>query len=329
MRLLVLGGSVFVSRAAAAAALERGHEVICANRGLTGSIPSGAGFVRFDRAEPVPAELAGFDAVIDVARHPSRVQRAVEALPDAHWVYVSSISAYADEATPGQRADAADAATLQPRYDDVDLGEDPSAYGPMKVACENLVRDGAASASIVRPGLIVGPGDPTGRFTYWPVRLGRAAEAPAVLAPGSPDDLVQVIDVRDLAHWLVDLAERRRNGSFDAVAPPVRFEALLDEVAAGCDARPDWVWVPQDFLRAHQVMTWAGPRSLPLWVTRPELDGMLAHDPAPSLAAGLRPRPAAETARDTLAWVRATPDAPVTGLTAAEEAALLAAWGSS
>lgn len=323
MRLLVLGGSVFLSRAAAAAALERGHEVTCANRGLTGSIPEGARFVRFDRADPVPAELTAFDAVIDVARHPSRVQRAVAALPEAHWVFVSSISAYADEATPGQRANAA---TLEPRYDDVDLSQDPTAYGPMKVACENIVRDGAASASIVRPGLIVGPGDPTGRFTYWPVRLGWAAEAPEVLAPGSPDDPVQVIDVRDLAGWLVELAERRRAGTFDAVAPPVPFGALLAEVAAGCGAEPNWVWVPQDFLQAQQVAPWAGPRSLPLWVTRPNLAGMLAHDPSPSLAAGLRPRRIADTARDTLAWARATPGAVVTGLTLAEEAAVLAAW---
>lgn len=323
MRLLVLGGSVFLSRAAAVEAVRRGHEVTCANRGLTGSVPEGAAFVRFDRADAVPADLRGFDAVIDVGRHPSRVQRAVEALPDAHWMFVSSVSVYADESTPGQGADAA---TLDPRYDDVDLRVEPSAYGPMKVACEQLVRDGAASASVVRPGLIVGPGDPTGRFTYWPVRLARAAQAPVVLAPGRPDDIVQVIDVRDLAAWLVDLAEQRRAGTLDAVGPPRSLASLLDAVAAGCEARAEWAWVPQEFLRAQQVEPWAGPRSLPLWVPRPELAGLLAHDAAPALAAGLRPRPLAETARDTLAWVRSTPDAVVAGLTADEESAVLAAW---
>mgnify|MGYP002585609004 CR=1 FL=1 len=303
--------------------LERGHEVTCANRGLTGSLPDGARFVRFDRAEPVPSELGGFDAVIDVARHPSRVQRAVEALPDAHWVFVSSISIYADQETPGQRSDAA---TLAPRYDDVDLRADPGAYGPMKVACEQLVMDGAASATVVRPGLIVGPGDPTGRFTYWPVRLGRTAEVPEVLCPGSPDDPVQIIDVRDLGAWLVDLAEQRRTGSFDAVAPPVAFGTLLADVAAGCEADPRWVWVPQEFLQQREVAPWAGDRSLPLWVPRPELAGMLAHDPTPSLAAGLRLRPVAETAHDTLAWVRATSDAAISGLSRQDEAAVLAAW---
>ncbi len=323
MRLLVLGGSVFLSRAAAVAALERGHEVTCANRGLTGSLPDGAEFVRFDRADPVPPHLRGFDAVIDVARHPSRVQRAVEALSDAHWVFVSSISAYADDATPGQLPDAA---TLEPRFDDADLRQDPAAYGPMKVACEHLVREAAGSACVVRPGLIVGPGDPTGRFSYWPARLARTADAPQVLAPGSPADAVQLIDVRDLAGWLVELAEQRRTGTFDAVTEPMAFGTLLTEVAAGCGTEPDLVWVPQDFLQARQVAPWAGPRSLPLWVSRPDLTGMLAHDPTPSLDAGLRPRPVADTARDTLAWLRDTPDAPVTGLTLAEEAAVLAAW---
>jgi len=323
MRILVLGGSVFLSRAAAAEAVRRGHEVTCANRGLTGTVPAGARFVRYDRSEPVPAGLAGFDAVIDVGRHPSRVDAALNALPAAHWVFVSSISVYADERTPGQTPTAD---TVEPRWEDVDLQQDPSAYGPMKVACEHLVRDRAASASVVRPGLIVGPGDPTGRFTYWPVRLGRAAVAPTVLAPGDPDDLVQVIDVRDLGGWLVDLAEGRVVGTFDATSPPLPIGRLLQDVAAGCDADPQWVWVTPEFLRSHEVVPWAGPRSLPLWVPRPELTGMLAHDPVGSLAAGLRIRPFADTARDTLAWATATPEAVVAGLTAQEEADVLAAW---
>ncbi|MDQ7993128.1 MAG: epimerase [Propionicimonas sp.] len=323
MKLLVLGGSVFLSRAAAAAALARGHDVTCANRGLTGTVPPGAHVVRFDRSEGFPAGLRDFDAVIDVARHPSRVQAAVEALPEAHWVFVSSISVYADEATPGQTTAAA---TVEPRFDDVDLKVDPSAYGPMKVACEQLVAEGAGSAALVRPGLIVGPGDPTGRFTYWPVRLGRAAGSPAVLAPGEPGDLVQAIDVRDLGEWLVELAETRTAGTFDATSPALPLAGVLAQLATGCGAEPDWTWVPQDFLRAHGVAPWAGPGSLPLWVPRPELGGLLAHDPAASLAAGLRLRPFADTARDTLGWVRATPGAAVAGLTAAEEDALLDAW---
>lgn len=326
MRILVFGGSVFLSRTAAAEAVRRGHDVVCANRGLSGTLPDGADFVRFDRTDPLPPELNGFDAVIDVGRHPSRVKRAVDGLSDAHWVFVSTISVYADDTTPGQ---APGSATVAPEFQDVDLSQVPTAYGPMKVACEQIVRDGAASASIVRPGLIVGPGDPTGRFTYWPDRLARTAEAPTVLAPGRPEDLVQVIDVRDLGAWLVRLAERRLDGTFDATSPTTPLGDWLHQVAAGCGADPEWVWVPQDFLSSQDVAPWSGPHSLPLWVPRPELSGMLGHDPSASLAAGLRVRPLADTARDTLAWLRDNATVPVTGLSLAEEAAVLGAWGAA
>jgi nucleoside-diphosphate-sugar epimerase len=246
----------------------------------------------------------------------------VAAVPHAHWVLVSTINVYADEATPGGRP-----GTLPLREairDDLD-GTDPATYGGMKVACEEAVRAGAASAAVVRPGLIAGPGDPSGRFTYWVARLARAADEPGapVLAPGDPADLVQLVDVRDLAAWLVDLAEARTDGVYDAVAPPVPLGELLAEVAAGCGAAPGWRWAPRAALEEAGVAPWAGERSLPLWLPRPEYDGMVTHDVAASLAAGLRPRPVAETARDTLAWLRATPGAAVTGLTAAQEAEVL------
>lgn len=323
MRILVLGGTVFLSRAVAEEAVRRGHDVVCAARGTSGSVPAGARLVPTDRTTDLPAELTGFDAVVDVARHPSWVRRAVDRLPDAHWVFVSTINVYEDEATPGGTPAALP--LRAPRTEDVDLATDPEAYGPMKVACEEIVVAGAASAMVVRPGLIVGPGDPTGRFTYWPARLGAPDRAEAI-APGDPADLVQVIDVRDLAAWIVDGCEQRRTGSFDGVGPVRRIADLLAEVADGCGADPGWTWVPQEFLVEQGVAPWAGPRSLPLWLPRPEYDGLLAHDATPSLGAGLRPRPVAETARDTLAWLRATPDATVSGLTADEEAEVLAAW---
>lgn len=320
MRILVLGGSVFLSRAVAAEAVRRGHEVVCACRGVSGSVPEGAQHVETDRTQPLPASLVGFDAVVDVGRQPSWVRAAVERLPDAHWVNVSTINVYEDESTPGGRP-----GTLPlraPLHVDTDLASDPEAYGPMKVACEEIVAAGAASAAVIRPGLIVGPGDPTGRFSYWPARLG---SGPAeVLAPGDPADVVQVIDVRDLADWIVDACETRLTGTYDGIGPALPIAELLAQVAAGCDADPTWTWVPQEVLEAQGVAPWAGPRSVPLWLPRPAYDGLLAHDAAPSLAAGLRVRPLSETARDTLAWLRATPDAPVTGLTAPEEAALLA-----
>jgi nucleoside-diphosphate-sugar epimerase len=322
VKLLVLGGSVFLSRAVAADAVRRGHEVTCANRGTSGSLPEGTHFVRWDRSEPAPAGLGdSFDAVVDVGRYPSWTRSAVATSPSAHWVFVSTVNVYADESTPGGRP-----GTLplrEPILDDVDLGVDMEAYGPMKVACEQIVRDGAASATVIRPGLIVGPGDPSGRFTYWPARM---AGGGAVLAPGRPDDSTQVIDVRDLATWIVDAAESRLVGDYDGVGRATTLGEVLTGVAAGCDADVELTWVPQEFLTEQGIEPWAGPDSLPLWLPRPAYDGMTAHDAAPSYAAGLVTRPVADTARDTLAWLRATPGAAVTGIGRDREAELLAAW---
>lgn len=329
MRILVLGGTVFLSHATAAEAVRRGHDVVCAARGTSGSVPEGARLVVWDRgADACPAELLEepFDAVVDVARHPSRVRSAVTAFPGAHWLFVSTVNVYPDESTPGLTP-----ATGELRaavHDDVDLAEDPEAYGPMKVACESCVREGAAAAMVVRPGLIVGPGDPTGRFTYWPARLADAAVAEPVLAPGSPDDSVQVIDVRDLAAWIVDSAESGRTGDFDGVGPVTSIGELLAAVATGLDADPAWTWVDHESLAAQGVEPWSGPGSLPLWLPRPSYDGMLAHDPTPSAEAGLVTRPVEETARDTLTWLRATPDAVVSGMTREREAEVLGSWVS-
>lgn len=329
MRILVLGGTVFLSKAVAAEAVARGHEVDCAARGSSGSVPDGARLVAWDRDQPVPADLAdtAYDAVVDVARHPSRVRSAVAAWPGAHWVFVSTINVYPDESTPGGTP--ATMALREPITEDVDLSIDMEAYGPMKVACEQIVQSGAASAMVVRPGLISGPGDPTGRYTYWPARLGALvglADGGEVLAPGRPDDSVQIIDVRDLATWVVEACESGLTGVFDGVGPVARIADLLAASASGVGVEPTWTWVDQDFLTEQGVEPWSGPDGVPLWLPRPAYDGMLAHDVTPSLAAGLRPRPVADTARDTLAWVRAEPDAAVSGITREREAELLAAW---
>ncbi|MDO8145385.1 NAD-dependent epimerase/dehydratase family protein [Isoptericola sp. 178] len=332
--MLVLGGTVFLSRAVAAFAVARGHEVVAVHRGRSGTVPDGVRQVVHDRADPLPAALAGepFDAVVDVSRTPSHVRRAVAAWPDAHWVLVSTISVYADVADPGGPGVGR---LVEAQPEDVDLAADPAAYGPMKVACENAVHDGAASATVVRPGLVVGPGDPSGRFAYWPARMRRVLDARPedllsadVLAPGDPADRVQVIDVRDLAVWIVDLAEHRAVGTFDAVAPAVPIGELLADVARGCGAAPRWRWVDGDRLAALGVRPWAGERSLPLWLPRPGYDGMVTHAADPALLAGLSVRPVEETAADVLDWLRADPEAAVTGLTAAQEADVLARSGA-
>lgn len=320
MRILVLGGTVFLSREIATEAVRRGHEVVCACRGESGGPPEGAALVRWDRADPAPEELraGSFDAVVDVSRTPSHVRRALGAVPDAHWVFVSTISVYADNADPGGPGVGR---LHEPIADDVDLGASPDAYGPMKVACEELVLARAAGAVVVRPGLIVGPGDPSGRFAYWANRFTRDGE---VLAPGDPADVVQIVDVRDLAAWIVTLAEDRREGVLDGVGEPLPFEDLLR--AGAPDA--SLTWVDQGFLSEHGVEPWTGPESVPVWLPRPEYDGMLAHSAQPAIDAGLVLRPVGETWRDTQAWLRADPAARSTGITAEREEELLAAWRS-
>jgi 2'-hydroxyisoflavone reductase len=310
-----------LSKAVAAEAVARGHDVTCAARGTSGSVPEGARFVAVDRSGGLPALGGEFDALVDVARKPSWVRAAVEAYGDAHWVFVSTVNVYADDATPGGTP--ATLPLVDPMEEDVDLTAQPEAYGPMKVACERAVLDGATSAMVMRPGLIVGPGDPSGRFTYWPKRLAAGGE---VLAPGDPADAMQVADVRDLAAWAVTACEQRTAGTYDGVGPAMPLSDLLAGCAEGVEAQVRWTWVDQEFLQQQDVEPWMGPGAIPLWLPRPEYDGLPAHDAQPSLDAGLTVRPLAETTRDTLAWLEATPDAPVSGIPLDREGELLAAW---
>ncbi|AVT39661.1 NAD-dependent epimerase/dehydratase family protein [Plantactinospora sp. BB1] len=327
MRILVLGGTVFLGRAVARHALAAGHDVTCAARGSSGDPVDGVRFVRVDRADPAGlAALTGdFDAVVDVARHPGHVRHAVAALAGrvGHFTFVSTGSVYADTATVGQRVDTAPLlAPAPPDAEDPELSAE--SYGACKVTCEQLVTEafGADRVFVCRAGLIVGPEDPSGRFEYWVRRAARGGE---VLAPGSPDDAVQLVDVRDLAAWIVAAAERGLTGTYDGTGAPTTRAALL------ADVLPDGAelsWVPQEFLAEQGVQPWSGPRSLPLWLPLPEYAGFLTRDVSPSLAAGLRTRPLAETVRDTSAWLAtAGPEAGRRiGLTEAEEAEVLAAW---
>jgi nucleoside-diphosphate-sugar epimerase len=321
MRLLILGGSQFLGRAIAAHACAIGHDVTCAARGLAGPITPGARFVFVDRdAADGLSPLAGerFDAVVDVSRHPGQVRRAVAALkPQAgHWTFVSTVSVYADNRTPGQQA--ATAPLREPTGAEIELSTD-AIYGEAKLACEQAVGD---NAFICRAGLLVGPEDPTGRFSYWPDRLARGGE---VLAPGTPDDSVQFVDVRDLAQWIIHAAQTGLTGIYDGIGLPLRRGDMLAECAAALDASCTFTWIDRVFLEAHDVKRWAGPRSLPLWLPLPDYAGFATRDTTAARDAGLRVRPLVETARDTLAWLRAA-NGKVVGLTADEERDVLAAW---
>ncbi|HET8661920.1 MAG TPA: NAD-dependent epimerase/dehydratase family protein [Micromonosporaceae bacterium] len=333
MRLLVLGGTAFLGRAVAETARTAGHDVTCAARGESGPPPEGVTFVRVDRDSPdglAPLGNDTFDAVVDVSSRPSHVRRAVAALAGrtGHWTYVSTGSVYADRATPGQRAGSAPVLAAAPPEVDDPAADDYQAYGPCKVACEEAVRATVAPdrAFICRAGLIVGPGDDSGRFAYWVDRLARGGE---VLVPGGPSDPVQWVDVRDLADWLVRAAERQLAGVYDGIGPPVPRLDFLQAVSRGVAADPQWTWVDQDFLSEHGVQPWMGPRSLPMWLPLPDYGGFMSRDVSASLAAGLASRDVADTARDTLAWLGSVPSADRAGwpgLAAQDEAALLAAW---
>jgi nucleoside-diphosphate-sugar epimerase len=284
-------------------------------------------WVRVDRDRPDGlAALDGerFDAVVDVARRPSHVRSAVAALGGRidHWVFVSSCSAYADNATPGQVA--ATAPLLPPATPEMDSGEGEE-YGPGKVACEQAVvaAVGPDRAFLCRAGLIVGPEDPTGRFSYWVDRLARGGE---VLAPGDPRESVQFVDVRDLAAWLVVAAETGLRGAYDGIGAPMSRLDFLTEVAGGVGVTPTFTWIDQEFLVGEDVQPWFGERSLPLWLPLPEYGGFLARDVTGSLAAGLRTRPVGDTAADTLRWLTGRTEPARCGLDADDEAAILARW---
>jgi 2'-hydroxyisoflavone reductase len=252
-----------------------------------------------------------WDAAIDVpGRIPRHVKRASEVLAGvAHYTFVSSISVYRDF----RRMGIDESAPLR-EYDPSMGDEDMEFYGPRKAECERIVTQAfPGSALIVRPGLIVGPHDPTDRFTYWPVRLARGGE---ILAPGPPERKVQFIDARDLAPWIVRLVEERRAGVFNATNEGVPMGELL----VGAQV----TWVPDEFLVEQGVGEWM---ELPLWLADPEWLGMHHADVSRAVEAGLRFRPVEETIRDTAEWAaKRDPHEPEAGLAPERERELLEAW---
>ncbi len=307
MRILVLGGTAWLGGFLVAAAVERGHEVTCLARGEAGAAPSGVRFVRVDREQPdAYDEVEGeeWDAVIDVSRQPGQVKRAVEALSSrgGSFVFVSSGSVYADHGTPGQAEDA----PLLPALDG-DVMESMETYGEAKVACEQHVLDGfgADRSLIARAGLIGGPGDITDRTGYWPWRFANpAADDGSVLVPDAPKLPTQVIDVRDLATWLVDSAAAGRHGVFNATGEAVPLPRHLEAARTVAGHTGPVVAAAPDWLLAHGVEPWMGERSLPLWLPLPEYAGFSARDSGAARAAGLVTRSLKETLADTLAWER-------------------------
>ena len=313
MRILVLGGTRFLGRAFVDAALARTHAVSIFTRGQTNpELFPDAEHLRGDRDGHLGAlEKGSWDAVVDTSGYVPRVVRASAELlakRASHYTFVSSISAYADLSTGPDESSAL--ATLEDEtVEDVD-----EHYGALKALCEREVhRAFPGRGLIVRPGLVVGPHDPTDRFTYWPRRLGRGGE---MLAPGPPERATQFIDVRDLAEWLVRMLENGAAGRFNAVNDGVPWSELL----AGADV----TWVDDDFLLEQGVGQWI---ELPLWIVDANHVGMQQAEVARAIAAGLTFRPVSETVQDTAEWDATRDDhEPKAGLAPEREAELLEAW---
>jgi len=301
MKLLIIGGTLFLGRHVVESALARGHDVTLFHRGKTGvDLFPDVERVIGDRDGGL-APLAGreFDAVIDTCGYvPRIVRQSAELLAPTcgHYIFVSSCSVYTSPVAIGADESAPVTRELE---DPATETVDGASYGPLKTLCEDAVREHFGDRStIVRAGLIVGPQDTSDRFTYWPRRI---AERGDVLCPPDLDQPVQFVDVRDLAEWMVTCAEERLSGEFNALGPtePLTMGEMLARIAdAVADGDLTFRSAPADLLEKHEVQPWMG---LPLWVPE-EMLGMLSHDISRVAAAGLTFRPLEETARDTLAW---------------------------
>jgi 2'-hydroxyisoflavone reductase len=325
--LLVLGGTGFIGPHIVDAALAQGWKVTLFNRGKTNAD-------LFPELEKLHGDRDGklgalegrrFRAVVDTSGYvPRIVRQSAELLAPntASYVFVSSISAYADFTKLGITEDYPVAKLEDPTTEEV-----MAAYGGLKALCEATVEEVLPGRALnVRPGYIVGPRDPTDRFTYWPVRVDQGGE---VLAPGTPEDPIQVIDARDLAKWIIGALEADRTGIYNLVGPVVPMGRMLAACQEHATAKSTLTWVPKEFLATQEVE--AG-MALPIWVPpgEPGFEGFAQVSGQKAIDTGLTTRPISETIRDTLAWWRELPEerrkTTRAGMPREREAELLAAW---
>ena len=332
LRILILGGTGFIGPHQVRYAQERGHTVTLFNRGKTnpGLFPN-VEKLQGDRAVGDYKALKGrdWDVVIDnPTTFPRWVREAGAALKGhaKQYVFISTISVYAANDTPDADETAAVATTDTP--DSEDREKFPQLYGPWKALSEKEAEKAfPGRATVIRPGLIVGPGDLSDRFTYWPARLARGGE---VLAPGNPADPVQIIDARDLAEFTVRVCENGTTGVYNATGPQslLTMGEMLGGVRAVMSTDAHLTWVPADFLEAQQVRPWV---NMPVWVP-PDADrrGFGRRSIRRALDKGLTFRPLAVTAKDTLDFYNAEPEERKAklraGLEPAREKEVLAAW---
>ncbi len=329
LKILVLGGTGFIGPHMVREALRRGHDVTLFNRGKTNNaLFPDLELLIGDRDNGLDALKGGkWDAVVDnsgyVPRHVADSARLLSS-SISHYLFISSISAYASFAE-GNHEDSPLATMPDETVEEV-TGE---TYGPMKALCEQRVAAeiGADRLTILRPTYICGPGDHTDRFSYWPVRTMKGGE---MLWPGTPEDKTQIIDVRDLANFVVDAVEQRITGTYNTVTPAGSYsmgDLLADSMAVtGTEVNP--TWVSAGFIEAQKL----GERnSLPIWAPPSgDYSGVAFVSGEKAAAKGLRNRPVRETARDLISWWKTLPEDRTknirAGLSAEREAEMLALW---
>ncbi len=300
MRILVLGGTAFLGRHFVQLALEAGHDVTYVHRGTTNSglFPQ-ATEVLLDRKENIESLTGEFDAVFDTCGyHPRDVRRSAKALAGrvGQYVFVSTVSVYADMSEP-----------MVSELNSVQQLEEPESadvsnetYGALKAHCEEEVQthfDGIVT--VVRPGLIVGPHDPTDRFTYWPARIAKGGR---ILAPGSPERNVQFVDARDLAAWCLRLVDQRIAGVYHVAGhQQLSMREFLNACSAQLSSNADFHWVSDEELLQHEVGPWM---EMPLWIPEQAgpFYGMMKIDVSKAQKAGFHARPIEQTIRDTQVW---------------------------
>ena len=329
LRILILGGTGFIGPHQVNYALARGHRLTLFNRGVTnpGLFPQVENLTG-DRDNDIEA-LRGreWDVVID--NHPSIprwVRMTAELLKDSarQYVFVSTLSVYSDNSIIGQDESGPLMELEDPTVEEV-TGQ---TYGGLKVLCEQEAQKAFPGRStIVRPGLIVGPGDRSDRFTYWPARIDRGGE---VLAPGDGSDPVQIIDARDLSEWMIRVVEDNVTGVFNATGPirPLRMDEMLYGIKAATDVDVWFTWTDVEFLDEQNVRAWS---HMPTWIpARGEMVGFSRFDCSRAIEKGLTFRPLAVTARETIDWHKGRPaeeqERMRAGLTPEREAEVLAAW---
>jgi len=338
LRILILGGTGFTGPYQVRYARSHGHKITVFNRGKThpGELPEGVEQLTGDRNDKLDA-LKGrqWDVAIDNPTSvPVWVRDAAQILKGNvdRYVFISTISVYADTSKPGTDEGAPLAKYNGPdamkESRDSIIASNYALYGPLKALSEQEAEKWFPKKTlIIRPGLIVGPGDETDRFSYWPVRIDRGGE---VLAPGDPIDPVQFIDARDLAEWTIRMIESGETGIYNATGPERKLGVgeMLETMKSAFSSDAKFTWVSADFLEAQKVAPWS---DMPVWIPpRGEEAGANQVSNKRALATGLTSRPLPETARDTLAWFKKLPQDRQShlkaGLTPEREAEVLALW---